>query len=72
MEVLTDFSELWRLQGRAAAEPLLPEPEVDYTVGLVRHRTERVEHTVSVPRWIGRHRLPDEVRTIVVYRTVKP
>ena len=66
---VTDFSEIWRL-GVSGAEPE-PEVEPDRTIGLVRHRTERVETTATVMVRIGRHVWPEE-RTVVVYRTRRP
>ena len=70
--VVTDFSEIWRLGAAQVAPGYLPEPERDYTLGVLStFGTERVEFDVLVPVRTGRH-FWFETRHMVVYRTVKP
>jgi hypothetical protein len=69
--VVTDFSEIWRLrlaEGEAGPDDA---PEVDYTVGLRRTATERIEQKVDVVHGVGRHRWTEST-VVVTYRTVRP
>lgn len=74
MAAVTDMSEGegWKLGMAFAAPPLLPDPERDYTIGVMStFGTERVTFQVPVVTRVGRHSKTEQ-HTVTVYRTRKP